>query len=406
MENKVMSVAILDFSGIIGGVGRSTLEIIRQLEAMAVPTLYTGGQTDAADAFRARMPGLKHIHPCRLNRPRMTPAYLLIKYHFKHYGWDGRFSDLLIKLTRKKAAKISRSKWRSVFVNMSHFHPAPEREREFVVFVHDLSWVHYPDNFLDANLTHRRSRAWVERAKRVVANSEFTRDDVIQQYQCPPEKVIAAPLAPFADGGGEMEATSANLVLSRLGLVSGKYYLYPAVMGVHKGHDVLTNALERAEGTDPVVITCGNPTMGTRPYSDGIGKFYMSLARRWEKLAAQKRLVVVADLPETDMHVLRLNCKAFVLPSQFEGYGLPLAEAIYNHRPAIVSSIPASREILNRYSQYRLATLFPRESGEALAAELKRGPAEPPPMPAGWQKSVEKTWSWADTVGRILQALE
>ena len=400
-----MNAAILDFGGIIGGVGRCTLEILRQLEAMAVPTLYTGGESNADTRFRARLPEMKHVRFCRLNRPRMGPGYLRIKFHLKSFGRDGRFSDLLIKLTRKKAAKICGAGQRNVFVNMSHFHPPPEREREYVVFVHDLSWVHYPDNFPDANLTHRRSRAWVERAKRVVCNSEFTRDDVLQQYHCQPEKVVAAPLAPFVDGG-EIEATSASPVLSRLGLVSGKFYLYPAVMGVHKGHDVLTNALERSAGTDPVVITCGNPLMGTWPYSDGIGKYYLSLAGRWEKLKAQTRLVVVADLPETDMQILRLNCKAFVLPSQFEGYGFPLAEAIYHHRPAILSNIPAYREILNRYPRYRLATLFPRESGEALAAELKRGAAEPPPMPAGWQENVEKTWSWADTVGRILQALE
>jgi glycosyltransferase involved in cell wall biosynthesis len=106
------------------------------------------------------------------------------------------------------------------------------------------------------------------------------------------------------------------------------------------------------------------------------------------------------------MQILRLNCKAFMLPSQFEGFGLPLVEAIYHHRPAIVSAIPPHRETLDRYPQYRLATLFPPASAEALAAALNQSPAESSPMPAGWRKGVEKTWSWADTVGRILQGMK
>lgn len=368
-----------------------------ELESQAVPTLHTGLSRFIRD-FPPRLPGLKHIEFRSLDRPRWSPDYFRVRYHRKKYAQSRRFGDLLIRLARKRA--VQRGDASSILVNFPQAFPAPERETGFSVMIHDLNWLHYPGNFNDPDTTDRWCRQWVERAHRVVAVSEFTRAELIEHYQCPPEKIVAAPLAPF----DEVETTPAGETLAGLGLVAGRFYFYPAIWGMHKGQDVLTSALEQAGKTDPVVVTLGDPAKLIDYNPPGIASLRASLVSRWPKLVAQKRLVVLDNLSETAMQTLRLHCKAFVLPSQFEGFGFPMVEAVYLHRPAIVAEIPAYTEILRRYPQYRLATLFPPKSSETLAGLLNNQPLPSPSMPAGWQQGVTDTWSWRHMVGRLMDA--
>ena len=193
--------------------------------------------------------------------------------------------------------------------------------------------------------------------------------------------------------------------LADLGLVAGRFYLFPGVWGLHKGHDVLTDAIEAAPAADPVVVTCGMPREGISGSPKAVAALRNSLAGRWEKLIERKKLVVVGGVSEAKMKALRNGCRAYVVPSLYEGFGFPMVEAIYQFRPAIVSDIKAHREILSRYPKYPLARRFSSGSGAALAAELNRGTDDSPLMPEDWRKYVEATWSWKHTVQKILMAL-
>ena len=222
-------------------------------------------------------------------------------------------------------------------------------------------------------------------------------------YKCASDKVVAAPLAPF--GETVNEGFDASQYLGRSGLRAGHFYLFPGVWGLHKGHDTLTDAIEMSESRDPVVVTCGKPLDGIAGSTEAVAAMRRSLAARWEKLMAAKKLVVVGSVPEFEMQALRAGCRGYVLPSQYEGFGFPLVEAIYHHRPAIVSDIEAHQEILNRYSQYKLATLFSPFSPSGLAAALNGVSPERVQSSTDWARKIEATWSWENTVQRILSTL-
>ena len=393
---------ILDFYGPGSGVGRCTIEILRELESMAVPTLLAGHFYETS-RLQQCLSSPKHIRFQSLDRPRYRVAHLQVSLYRRFFRRQGCFSDVMLRLARQTGDALMPPEQRKILVNFPQVMPSPERERGFSVFIHDLNWLHYPGNFRDPALTDRWCRGWVERADRVLTNSEFTRREVIEHYLCPPEKVVAAPLAPHVETTA-LEPSIASRTLARLGLVSGKFFLFPNGWGVHKGYDTLTDAMELADGIDPVVVTCGSPARDNPWLTPGINRARASLVARWKQLAAQKRLIITDSLPEPEIQALRLHCKAFVLPSRFEGFGFPLVEAVYNHRPAIVSDIPAHREILDRYPRYRLAQLFPAGSVEKLAAELQR-PVATSPVPDGWSESINAVWSWRQTVAKILQAI-
>ena len=396
-----MNAVILDFFGGSGGIGRCTREILRQLEAENVPTTLCG-RSHVVDSFTDCLQTMPRLRLANLERPKLSLKSLKIKFASRGDARSSRLADALLQETDRSARTGGNGLPGSIFVNYPQMIAPPTRHPKFCVFIHDLNWRLYPGNFADPEVTDRNCRGWVERASKVIANSECTRDEIIERYQCAPEKVLAAPLAPF------QQAVPRNFdapkYLAGLGLGVGRFDLFPGVWGLHKGHETLTQAIELSSGAYPVVVTCGMPRHGIEGSTKAVAALRNSLAARWDKLIGEKKLIVVGGVPELEMQALRAGCRVYVLPAQYEGYGFPLAEAVYHHRPAIVSDIKAHREILNRYPQYKLATLFPAESSNALAEKLDVIGTEPMTAPRDWQQNIEATWSWKNTIQVILSA--
>jgi glycosyltransferase involved in cell wall biosynthesis len=395
-----LKVVILDLFGGSGGVGRCTREILRQLAMENVPAMLAG-QSHVVDSFRNGWKLPADLRLANLEQPKFSLKSLKIKFAARCKSSSSQLANVLLEETIKAAGHENSL---PVLVNYPQVIAPPTRREKFSVLLHDLNWRLYPGNFQEPELADRNCRGWVERAAKIITNSECTRNEVIERYGCDPRKVIAAPLAPFADGTGEN--FDAAGYLASLGLVAGRFHLFPGVFGLHKGQDVLTEAIEISQAADPVVVTCGRPLDGIDGSTNALAAMRRALASRWDKLVTQKKLVVVSGVPEPKMRALRNGCRAYVLPSQYEGYGFPLAEAVWHHRPAIVSDITAHREILNRYPQYKLATLFPPGAAEALAEKLNQDASNPIPKPADWQKQIETAWSWKNTVQKILSTLD
>jgi glycosyltransferase involved in cell wall biosynthesis len=397
-----LSAIILDLFGGSGGVGRCTREILRQLEVENVPTMLCG-QSHVVDSFTDCRQTVPSLRLANLERPKLSLKSLKIKSASRSGSRSPWLANVLLDETAKCASSGANGLPMRIFVNYPQVIAPPTRHPEFCVFIHDLNWRLYPGNFSDPDLTDRNCRGWVERATKVIANSDCTRDEIIQRYQCAPEQVLAAPLAPFQQQ--LPQDFDALTYLSGLGLNAGHFNLFPGVWGLHKGHATLTEAIEISRGIYPVVVTCGMPLDGIHVSTTAVAALRNSLAARWDKLISEKKLVVVSRVSETGMQALRAGCRAYVLPAQYEGYGFPLAEAIYYYRPVIVSDIKAHREILARYPQYKLATFFPADSSGTLAEKLHDIDDRPLTLPKDWQKSIETTWSWKNTIRVILPAL-
>jgi glycosyltransferase involved in cell wall biosynthesis len=393
---------ILDLFGAGGGVGRCTREILRQLDAERVPTMLCG-QSHVVDSFQDALQTMPGLQLANLERPKLSLKSLKIKFAARCGSHSSRLADMLFQGTINASRAGMKHSPVPVLVNYPQVIAPPASHPEFHVFIHDLNWRFYPGNFPDPELTDRNCRGWVDRASMVIANSKCTRDEIIGHYRCAPDKVLAAPLAPFSQKIAR--DFDPSKYLASLGLVAGCFDLYPGVWGLHKGHEMLTAAVELSQGAHPVVVTCGKPLIGIDGSTKAVAAIRKTLAARWDRLIEQQKLVVVGGVPEPGMQALRAGCRAYVLPAQYEGFGFPLAEAIYHHRPAIVSDIQAHREILDRYPQYKLGMLFPAGSSSALAEKLAQVEGESLRVPAGWQKDIETTWSWKNTIQGILSTL-
>jgi len=396
------SLVLLDFYGASGGVGRCTRELLRAF-ARNGQEVWCCGLSHVIDSLKKALGEIEEVRFANLAQPWFDPRVAYLRAAARLWPKSPETSSVLVKEALRRSGKSGQTTTRCLLVNYPQVFPPPRGVSGFSVYIYDLNWLNYPENFPNPSETEAWCRGWVERSALVITSSEFTRNEVIRCYKLSPSLVVAAPLAPFREechavNSGDEEQTAVKVM-------EGRYYLYPAVWGMHKGFRTLTEALERTEKTDPVVVTCGYPLDGIENSTPSLAELRRELWPRWEKLIADGRLIVMRNLLDDQLRRLRSQCKAFVLPSEYEGFGLPLVEAVYHHRAAIATSIPAHMEILTRYPQYRLATVFEPGSAEVLARNLNQDRVDVSPEPERWKEEIDETWSWLHAVRRILTAL-
>jgi glycosyltransferase involved in cell wall biosynthesis len=264
--------------------------------------------------------------------------------------------------------------------------------RPLVVTVHDLGFLHVPESFPPAlRLALRALVPWsLARAARVVTDSEFCRRDIATRYAIDPEKIAVIPLAAdarFRPRSPEEVAT----VLERYGLRAG-FLLSLGRLNRRKNLERLLDAYGRlrAEGvSDAPLVIGGKPDYGVE-----------AVLRRARLSADASAVRFVGLVPDEHLPALYTASACFVYPSLFEGFGLPVLEAMACGTPVVVSDRAALPELVgdagllvDPEDTNKLAAVMAQLLGDrTLAGELGR---------RGLERS--RRFSWAETAGHTLR---
>lgn len=205
-----------------------------------------------------------------------------------------------------------------------------------VAVAHDFQELSYPD-FFDEEERRRRAafRRDLGRADRVVAISEATKRDGVGKARLDPARITVLP--PIAGALRKPLPTAEQApLLSRLDLSPDGFAVYPANYWPHKNHERLLGALVRARGAAPDLrlVLCG---------ALEAGRERLLTAVRDRGLAGAVR--VFPYLSDTEVTVLLQSARFLVFPSLFEGFGIPVLEAMAFGTPVACSDIPALREV-------------------------------------------------------------
>lgn len=215
----------------------------------------------------------------------------------------------------------------------------PLRRTPAVLTFFDMQEELLPGLFtLRERLARRLFHRWsVRRARLVVAPSAFTARCLQRVYSTPPGKIALLPAGIpqrlFAPAG----LREADWLRGR-GLEPGEFALYPANPWLHKNHARLMAAwaqLERESGPAPTLVCTGR--LEREP-------------RRVDDLAQAAGLPPgrVRDLgfvAERELEMLLRGARLMVFPSLFEGFGLPVAEALAAGCPVACSDLSPLREL-------------------------------------------------------------
>jgi glycosyltransferase involved in cell wall biosynthesis len=234
--------------------------------------------------------------------------------------------------------------------------------RRSVVTVHDLGYLYYPQaHTLSQNLYLRWStRHNARSAARILADSEATRQDLIRHYHIPREKIVVVhpgrdeALAPVSDPA-ILDATAARYGLS----AAGCYLLYVGTLHPRKNLVRLVQAFALAAGElDPAVQLV---LAGKR------GWLHDQIFAQVQQSGVQDRVVLTGYVPREDLPALMSGALAFVFPSLYEGFGLPVLEAMACGTPVLCSRASSLPEVAGD-----AALLVDPLDTAALAAALRR----------------------------------
>ncbi|HET8541895.1 MAG TPA: glycosyltransferase family 1 protein [Anaeromyxobacter sp.] len=241
-----------------------------------------------------------------------------------------------------------------------------------VITAVDVQHLAFPEYF-GAFDRHYRARVYppsMEAARAVVAISEFTRTELIERCGVAPGKVVAIPL-----GTTPLDVRG---VVPYPGLAT-PYLYYPAASHPHKNHETLLRsyaALRRAGRIPHRLVLSGAPTSR-----------WPALARLAEALGIAADVRHLGFLSYADVHRVYAGADAVVFPSRYEGFGLPVVEAVAHGKRAVVSDLPVFRE-LGVPDAWRIDFADPEQLAAALARPGPTVLARPPPT---WTECARRT---------------
>jgi glycosyltransferase involved in cell wall biosynthesis len=214
-----------------------------------------------------------------------------------------------------------------------------------VVTVHDLGYVHYPEaHTLSQNLYLRWSTRYNARsARRVLADSEATRQDLIDHYQISGERIVVVypgrdeSLAPVHD------PDRLAAVQARYGL-AGPYLLYVGTLHPRKN-------LVRLVQSFGTLVGSAAPETGGRPRGLQLvlagqkGWLYDEILHEVRRIGLGDHVVLTGYVADEDLPALLSGALAFVFPSLYEGFGLPILEAMACGTPVVCSNASSLPEV-------------------------------------------------------------
>jgi len=226
----------------------------------------------------------------------------------------------------------------------------------------DLQHLHYP-GFFSRDEYERRERLYrgfCSRASVVCVQAEWTKRDVMHQYQIPEERVEVIPWGSVLDAYERPSAEEVRGVVEKLDLPK-QVFFYPAATWPHKNHEVIIEALKilkKEDGTEPQVFFTGSST-DHRPVLDKLA----------QDCGVSAQLHFLGFVTPAELQAIFCSATAMIFPSRFEGFGLPILEA-FSAGTAVLAAHATTLPEIGRDGALYFDPDSPRELSELMKTML------------------------------------
>ena len=234
-------------------------------------------------------------------------------------------------------------------MHFPHFNVPLFYKKPFILTIHDLILTKFPSKrastkgFLTywlKNLFYKLTiKSALKRAKKIMAVSKHTKDDIVQQFGIKPEKieVIYLGLTKLPQTGEN--SNDKKVIIDYNININLPYILYVGNAYPHKNLEKLISTFTKLEDLQLVLV-------------GKIDYFYKRLQSLSEKLGLEKKVLFLGYVPDEKLAVLYKNAKAYIFPSLYEGFGLPPLEAMSFGIPVVSSNASCLPEILEQAALY------------------------------------------------------
>lgn len=205
-----------------------------------------------------------------------------------------------------------------------------------VVTVHDIQEQFFPQFFTKEALWSRdyHYKPSMKVADRIITVSNFSKDSIVRIHGIPAEKIdVAYNVADNAynkDSGGTEKQIPFPL--------PDKYIFYPANRWLHKNHDNLLKALVVLKKEKGMAVNC------VFTGYDSLGGY--SLQEKIDEYGLADQIRIIGYVSAEELNFIYRNAAMLCFPSLFEGFGMPLVEAMASGCPVACSNTTSIPEVV------------------------------------------------------------
>ena len=210
-----------------------------------------------------------------------------------------------------------------------------------IVTIHDLIFLKFPKyyKFFDRKIYTYKFRKACENADRIIAVSECTKKDIVEIFKIDPDKITVIYQGCDKVFKSEIQSDAKEIVRKKYNLPE-RFLLNVGSIEERKNAMLIVDALPLIQDKIPLVIV-GKRTAYT-----------LEVEKKAAQLGVKDRLIILDKVPFEDLAPIYHLGEVFIYPSRYEGFGIPIIEAIAAGLPVVACTGSCLEEAGGPYSRY------------------------------------------------------
>jgi len=207
-----------------------------------------------------------------------------------------------------------------------------------IVTIHDLAIFKSQNNIEGytneefKNKTKEFLKTVTSKADAIVTVSQSTKNDLLELFNYPQEKVFVTHL-----GMRLPQKHAATGILKKHQLIAKKYFLFTGMISIRKNLLNLIKAYKQSQiYNDYQLVLAGSHSMGFNKIMELVKK---------ENLT--DKIIFTDFISDAELADLYSNAKVFLFPTFYEGFGMPILEAMHYELPVLIGNAGSAPEVAN-----------------------------------------------------------
>lgn len=321
---------------------------------------------------------LKSLYPNQVNRIcRFTSPDLGFKAHFIRILWQQTI--LPIKLRNQNISLLYSTVPEGVLF------PCVNQ----IITIHDLIPVKFPELFPKLKYHYYYNLPLLlKNSRALICDSESTKKDILSFYKVHDKQVYVIPVGYDKK---KFKPQERGIVKKKYGFTN--YILYVGDLRPYKNLERSIEAFNSLKLKDFKFVIVGKKDL----------RFYPALQKKVEDLSLKEKVLFMGYLPDEDLPSLYSEAAALIFPSLYEGFGLPLLEAMACGCPVITSNTSSLPEVCEEAAFY-----VDPYSIDSIAEGIFKVVTTPSLRTLLIKKGFERVpyFSWEKTAGEVLNVFD
>lgn len=279
-----------------------------------------------------------------------------------------------------------------IFFSLGHYGPRFSKI-PYAITIFDLSYLHFPKLFNKDDLFQlvNWSKYSMAKSKHIFAISNSTKSDIIKNYKMDKSKITVTYMGYNQNLFKLQSKSTVENVRSKYKIV-GDFIIFVGTLQPRKNIERLIEAFAQLKSDSLKLVIVGKK-----------GWIYDQILNKAKELKIERNVIFTGFVPELDLPPLISGAKAYVLPSLWEGFGIPVIEAQACGTPVVVSNTSSLPEIVGD-SGVLVDPQSTKSIGEGIEKILKN-PTFASELSEKGTKNAQR-FSWSKCAEQTLAVLE